>query len=982
MATTVENLSYELLIDKSKKFQELKRDVKLGTRLSLTGISNLVVHYEDPCLVDMFLQTCFELSKLYKETYEIDAVELQKGAPGRGNAAAYIDALIFGSCDQQDTGQGLNVSAVKTDAQSGKRKRKTDGFVNRKEVLKGDFQDKLLIIKNIDYCMDFCQQKPGQIDARNLWIFDNFRNPSVRLGCRILLITNEPLKLPFKVRTFEMEPVDEFEATHIVDSFVQLYKDGGYKVEFNESQKKQISRKLCGLTYTESADAFSEALSNRTESNKVLNAMKVVKNLREKINRNLMEDANGLSHLTPKPWQDYICPENSNFTFDVKKILRDFNEIEILKEEEKDVLKSNGDNSKIARKMEAIRARMPHVIVLYGKGGVGKCLGRGTKVMMFNGDMKNAEDVIVGDLLMGPDSKSRTVLSTTSGIGPLYRVDQKNGDSYECNDAHVLSLQNANKSSDREPIFISAKDFCKKSKHWQKYNNGWKIGVEFEAQDLPIDAYWMGLWLGDGTSLKPAITVGHKDIEINTWLNKWAAEQKLFIRREASNGANAVNFSPRKGSGYCVNNVKKSLQDLGVLGDKHIPKMYWKNSSENRLKLLAGLLDSDGYMASSGSLQFTNVNKRLATDVLHLVRSLGLKGFWSESVKGIVRAYTVTIGGDLSRIPTNLPRKQGHDNPQKKSLKCGITVTPIGIGEYFGFAIDGDKQFLLGDFTVTHNSAFPIHFAGLLDFDAWDFNVNASHSKWIGEGAENMRKALGKISKASHVVVRVDEYDRAMGATDAAGQGMHEAHKQVEAEFMNWLQNGQEEALFAKNDIFVVLTTNHKENITGPLLRSGRADLVIDITEFDDKSMKETFMTAPRRMKNRGLMPPVGFESFDDMLKAINQLDLDKIVPLTSQKGFTVRDVDTLLIEMATHDYYFKQDKGGVPWNTSTFLKVMENSVGSTRGDSTSELILGDRFLSDNKEEKTENAQKEFDFAKAYTQKFDLDKFTDVNFFK
>jgi hypothetical protein len=785
-----------------------------------------------------------------------------------------------------------------------------------------------------------------------------------------------------------MDPVDEFEAQHIIESFIQLYTAGGYKVKFNESQKKQIARKLCGLTYTESADAFSESLSNRTEHDKELDPIKVVKNLREKVNRNLMEDANGLSHLTAKPWGDYICPENSNFTYDVKKIVRDFDEINRLKEEEKKALQVKEDTSGIMQDVDAIRARMPHVIILYGKGGIGKCLGKGTPVLMFDGSIKNVEDVAVGDLLMGPDSKQRRVLTTTSGVGPLYRVDQKKSDSYVCNNKHILSLQNAQKSSDRTPIFISAEDFCKKSKHWQKYNNGWKIGVEFPEQDLPLDPYWFGLWLGDGTSLKPAITIAHIDPEIRTWLEKWAKENSLFIRKEVYHGADAWNFSPRQGSGYCINNIKATLKDLKVFGNKHIPNLYLKNSSKNRLALLAGLIDSDGYKTKTGSIQFTNVNKRLATEVLYLVRSLGFKGFWSESIKGIksidykVMAYTVTLGGDLSRLIAKLPRKQGHDNPQKKSLKCGISVTPIGDGEYFGFTIDGDSQFLLGDFTVTHNSAFPIHFAGLLDFDVWDFNINASHSKWIGEGAENMRKALTKISKASHVVVRIDEYDRAIGSTEASGQGMHEAHKQVESEFMNWLQNSQEDNMFAKNDIFLVLTTNHKDNITGPLLRSGRADLVIDINEFDDKSMREAFLSAPRRMKNRGVLPPVGYNNFDDFLKSVEKLDLDKLVSLASQKGFTVRDVDVLLVEMATHDYYFKRNKTGIPWTTEMFVKVLENSTGSTKGEDTSELILGDRFLIDHDEKKAEDPQSEFGFAKDYTHKFDLAKFIDVNCFK
>jgi len=649
-----ENLSYETLVENSDKFKDLKRECKVAVRLSLTGITNLVVNYEDPCLVDSFLKTCFKSSELYKETFDIDAVELQRGTPGRGVAALYLENLIFGECEQTNaSSHGVEVPIPKTDAQTGKRKRKLNGFINRKEVLTGEFKDRLLVIKNIDYCLDFCAQKPGLVDARNLWIFDNFRNPSIKIGCRTLLVTNEPLKFPFKVRVLKFDPVDEYEASHIIDSFVRLYKDGGYQIEINDTHKKQIVRKLSGLTYTESADAFAEALSCRAETSvgsKKIDSFRVVKNLREKINRNLIEDACGLTHLSPKPWIDYICPENSNFTYDVKKIVRDFNEIDRLREEEKKAVAENKNNSQISKDIDSIRARMPHVIVLYGKGGVGK-------------------------------------------------------------------------------------------------------------------------------------------------------------------------------------------------------------------------------------------------------------------------------------------------------------------------------------------SAFPVHFAGLLDFDIWDFNINASHSKWVGEGPERMREALKKISKASHLVVRIDEYDRAIGSTAASGQGMHEAHKQVESEFMNWLQNSQEDNMFMKNDIFLVLTTNHKENITGPLLRSGRADLVIDINEFDDKSMKEAFLSAPRRMKNRGVVAPVGYENFEDFSKAVEKLDIDKLIPLASRNGFTVRDIDILLIEMATHDYYFKKNGQGISWCTENFIKVLENSTGSTKDEETCELVLGDRLF--NQEVKKEDSpQMEFGFAGQYTSEFNVEKFTDVKFFK
>ncbi|MFA7219360.1 MAG: Hint domain-containing homing endonuclease [Synergistaceae bacterium] len=967
------DINFNSLVKGSDNFQSLKRELQIATKLSLTGITNLVINHEDPCLVDAFLKECFKMQELYNNTIDIDAVELQMGQPGKMRSYGYLDELIYGTIETEDD-PDLGIPVPKVDPQTGKRKRKADGFVTRRDVLLGKFKDKLLIIKNMDFCMDFCfKDKPGVMEPKALNILDNFRNPTVRKGCRLLLISNLPLKLPFQVRTVSINAVDEHEANHIIDSFINLYTNAKYHVNFTKTQRDQIVRKLVGLTYTEAGDVLASSLSSSENppDSKQIDSIKTLKTLRKAINKKFMEKGFGLTQLTPRPWEDYICPESSNFTWDVKKLLRDFNEISDLRAKSLDAVAKGKDESKYEDVIERIQTRMPHVMVLYGKGGVGKCLGEGTRVRMFDGSLKNVEDVKKGDALMGPDSGPRTVLTTTAGVGPLYKVTQKNGMDYICNNKHILSLKNEGRFND-EPVFISAEDHVKKNKTWRKTHYGWKIGVEFDKKDLPIDPYWFGLWLGDGTSMKPAITVGDQDNSTKQWLMDWARANDLFVRIEKNSTRKAVciNFAAREGSGYANNFVKKALRDMNVLGNKHIPSQYLINNRANRLKLLAGLIDSDGYKCKSGSLQFFNTNEKLARDVADLGRSLGFKVFESSSIKKLkshnyeVECFSVVLGGNLSEILTLLKRKQGHNNPQKIGVKYGIEVDPIGNGKYYGFTIDGDHQFLLEDYTVTHNSAFPIHLAGLLGFDIWDFNVNSVHSKWVGQGSEQARKSIQSIMNSSHAIIRIDEYDRAIGATNDSAEGMHEAHKQVESEFMAWLQNGQEENEFMKRDIFVVLTTNHKDTITGPMLRSGRVDLVIDIDNFDSESMKETLQTTGRRMKNRGVKV-LGYATHERLQEAINELDLTRISELCTMKGFTVRDVETLIMEMAAYYYYFRRgDKdNGLDWTTDNFVEVLNYSEGSMKeDDSTGELILGDRELFQRRNRKSDSKQGELNF--------------------
>lgn len=81
------------------------------------------------------------------------------------------------------------------------------------------------------------------------------------------------------------------------------------------------------------------------------------------------------------------------------------------------------------------------LFLLQGAIGTGKCLGRGTPVLLFNGTVKPVEDIRVGDLLMGPDSGPRRVLSLARGIDRLYKVVPVKGDPYIVNEPHVLSLK-------------------------------------------------------------------------------------------------------------------------------------------------------------------------------------------------------------------------------------------------------------------------------------------------------------------------------------------------------------------------------------------------------------------------------------------------------------------------------------------------------------------------------------------------------------
>jgi hypothetical protein len=142
--------------------------------------------------------------------------------------------------------------------------------------------------------------------------------------------------------------------------------------------------------------------------------------------------------------------------------------------------------------------------ILVAAPGKGKCHGRGTPVLMFNGMLKPVELISEGDLLMGPDSRPRTVLSLGAGRGFMYRVIPVKGEPFTCNGDHILTLraslsEEACKSRRfksiraRETVEISVKDYLKKSGTFKHRYKLYRVPIEFPENHCPrpIDPYFV-----------------------------------------------------------------------------------------------------------------------------------------------------------------------------------------------------------------------------------------------------------------------------------------------------------------------------------------------------------------------------------------------------------------------------------------------------------------------------------------------------------
>ena len=356
-------------------------------------------------------------------------------------------------------------------------------------------------------------------------------------------------------------------------------------------------------------------------------------------------------------------------------------------------------------------------LLMYHSVGSGKCMKKDTPIIMFDGSIKMVQDIQKGELLMGDNSTPRTVLSTTTGEDEMYDIIPVKGEKYTVNQEHILCLKASefpkityrnnnydyniqwiennkfmsktftfekndvldkkekeksamafkNSISCEQILEIAVKDYIKLSKSKKSILKGYRVKIEFPEKELPFDPYMIGVLLGDSS---------------------------MITNQGASEYIDKINSTE---SHY------KFITDL--LNNKHIPMNYKCNSRENRLKLLAGLLDSDKNI----NFDFIQKSEGLIDDIIYLCRSLGFACYKSKQKKGVDDYYRICISGEgLDEIPILCPRKQ---KIEKDVLVTEITVKHIGRDQYYGFTLDDNCRYILGDFTVTHNTCSSITIA-------------------------------------------------------------------------------------------------------------------------------------------------------------------------------------------------------------------------------------------------------------------------------
>jgi len=360
------------------------------------------------------------------------------------------------------------------------------------------------------------------------------------------------------------------------------------------------------------------------------------------------------------------------------------------------------------------------LVIIAARPAMGKCLGKGTKVVMYDGTLKNVEDVKKGELLMGDDSTPRRVLSITKGREMMYWIRQNRGIDYRVNESHILSLKrsrNEGKHKHGDVLNISVKEYLQKSNKFKSNYKGYKVAVEFSEQPLEIEPYFLGIWLGDGRASD--VRVASEDKEVVEYLQDYAFRLDRKLHRYAVDGKCTMYGITAANKDAIANSLQSKLRALNLINNKHIPHKFIANSKQNRLELLAGLIDSDGYYDREHNVfEIVQKNYKLAKDIEYLANTLGFRVSFrakKATIKDIgyeSEVYRVRIVGNLDSIPTKIERKKARKLLAKRDFRhTGIKVEQDRVDDYYGFTLDGNNLFLLEDMTVTHNTALVLNMA-------------------------------------------------------------------------------------------------------------------------------------------------------------------------------------------------------------------------------------------------------------------------------
>ncbi len=269
------------------------------------------------------------------------------------------------------------------------------------------------------------------------------------------------------------------------------------------------------------------------------------------------------------------------------------------------------------------------LLLIVARTNSGKAQPLWSKVLTPKGWVTMGE-LKLGDTVIGENNdKGQVVQIFPQGVKDYYRVNFNDGTYVECCDDHLWKVLDTTRRIRASKLYecfniLTLKDI--RTSLSNRYSVDISEPVEFESDfdvDAELDAYLLGLLLGDGGTRDGRVLLSSENREIWSYVENTISKYNCY-----RSGSNKDCIKCDKHNG---NFVRNKLKEYGLLRlksiDKFIPKLYLKAPVEVRKALLAGLVDTDGYISASSKQvwEFDTSSERLAEDFAELARSLGVR---------------------------------------------------------------------------------------------------------------------------------------------------------------------------------------------------------------------------------------------------------------------------------------------------------------------------------------------------------------------
>ncbi len=392
------------------------------------------------------------------------------------------------------------------------------------------------------------------------------------------------------------------------------------------------------------------------------------------------------------------------------------------------------------------------MFILAARPSMGKAQPLDAQVLTPTGFVRMG-DLRVGDDLASVDGEP----SVVAGIYPqgerqVYRVRFADGRSTECCDEHLWSVRYRDWDGPRVLPTSKLREMLTKARYRNRLFVEPFAGEFGEHAELPVDPWLLGALIGDGNMKGTAIRFSSADPAIIERVTVLAEELGLAVTKLRGYDLRLVRKPAIEGAAggvrLRVNPLKAALEGLGLwdrgADTKFIPERYMAAPARDRRALLAGLIDTDGWVESWGSVRFATASRTLADQVVSLTRSLGGSGSWtrkrtSYTYEGVRReglpAYVCNLqlpdASTLGLLSAKGERAAGGRERQRR-LNI-VAIEPTRVCETRCIAVSHPSRlYVTDDYIVTHNTAFSLNLAEQVAF--------GGRTPWSprGEGGEPM----------------------------------------------------------------------------------------------------------------------------------------------------------------------------------------------------------------------------------------------------